>query len=49
MEEMPDYGEVSVNDLEGARMVALLKLSDLVVLLADVIFKDTITYSEGMS
>ena len=46
---MPDYDEVPVNDLERARMVALLKLSDLAVLLADVILNDTITYVEGMT
>lgn len=46
---MPQYDEVSVNDLEGARVVAVLKLSDLVVFLADVILNDTVTYAEGMT
>jgi len=37
MEEMPGCGEVSAEDAEGTRTVALL---DLAVLLADMIFVD---------
>lgn len=49
MEEMCDCDEVSVNGLEEAGMVALWKLSDFIVLLADVILNDSITYIEGMT
>lgn len=41
--------ELHVNDLKGARMVAQLKLSHVVVLLAEVTLNDTPTALGGMA
>lgn len=49
MEEMPASDQVSVNDLEEAGIVALLKLSGSVVHLADAILDDTITYTDDVT
>lgn len=44
---MSGHDQVSLRDLEGTRMVTLLKLS--VVLLVDVILNDVVTYVEVMT